>query len=383
MKPQRRILCVILAGGKGSRLGVLTDHRVKPSLRVAGSYRLIDVALSNVANSGLSDVWIVEQYLPHSLNQHLSGGRPWDLDRIHGGLHLLAPFTGATGEGFAEGNSDSLWRHRERIAGFEPDLVVVLSADHLYALDVRDVVATHERHGAALTMVTTRTDADPSDHGVVVTDDEGVVTEFAYKPDEPADDLVAVEVFCFDGPALLEALDLLHERLGGLGDYGEDLVPYFVAQHRTVEHRLEGYWRDMGTPESYWIAHQQFLDGTGARLDDPAWPVRSAQPQLLPARVLAGAQVADSLLAPGSHVAGTVRRSVVGPGVVVEAGAVVEESVLLDGVHVASGVTLRRCLVDDGARLAQPGVVGEADAVTVIGPDGQVDASVAGDPSAD
>ena len=361
-----RTLCVILAGGKGSRLGALTDRRVKPALRVAGTYRLIDIALSTIVHSGLDDVWIAEQYLPHSLNLHLGNGRPWDLDRVRGGLEVLAPFEGSEGEGFAEGNSDTIWRHHERLREFGADCIIVLSADHLYTLDLRDVLATHAEHGAELTMVTTRTDEDPSNYSVVQTSDDGRVTDFAYKPDEPRGDLVAAEVFCFDAALLITALEELHARPEGLGDYGDDLVPWFVERGRTVEHRLDGYWMDMGTPETYLRAQLQLIDGDGARLDDPEQPVLTAQPQLPPARVDDGAVVVDSLLAAGSRVAGEVQRSVVGPGVVIDAGAVVEESVLFDDVHVGTGVHLRRCIVDDGVRLIEPGSRGGVDEVTVI-----------------
>ena len=366
MRPPRT-LCLILAGGKGSRLGALTERRVKPALRVAGSYRLIDVALSTIAHSGLEDVWIAEQYLPHSLNAHLAGGRPWDLDRVRGGLQILAPFEGGEGEGFAQGNSDTLWRHHERLREFDADCIIVLSADHLYTLDLLDVLATHTSRGAELTMVTTRTDEDPSSYSVVETSQDGSVTGFDYKPQEPSGDLVAAEVFCFDASLLMDALEELAEREDGLGDYGEDLVPWFIARGRTVEHRLDGYWMDMGTPETYWRAHMQLIDGDGARLDDPARPVLSAQPQLPPARVADGAAVVDALLSPGSRVAGEVRRSVVGPGVVIEAGATVVESVLLDGVRVGAGVRLTRCIVDEGLHLAGPAAHGGADEVTVLG----------------
>lgn len=172
-----RTLAIVLAGGKGSRLGSLTDDTVKPALPFAGPYRLIDIALSNLAHSHISDVWIAEQYLPHSLNDHLAQGRPWDLDRLHGGLQVLAPFEGATGEGMAQGNSDTLWRHRERIRSF--------GADHV---------------------------------------------------------LVAAEVFLYRAQTLLDALDELGGETGGLGDYGEDLLPHLVSTRLVVEHRLDGYW---------------------------------------------------------------------------------------------------------------------------------------------
>lgn len=369
-----KVLAVILAGGEGSRLHELTDDRVKPALRFGGTYRLIDVALSNLAGSGITDVWIVEQYLPHSLNDHLANGRPWDLDRHRGGLQLLAPFTGATGEGFAEGNSDSLWRHRKRIAGFGADIVLVLSADHLYTAALDEVVAGHVEAGADLTIVTTRTSGDPSQHAVVRSSPDGSVTDFDYKPGEPASDVVATEIFCFDAGELTSALDHLHDELGSLGDYGEDLVPWFVEHRRTRVHAFDGYWTDMGTLASYWRAHMELLDGTGLELDDPERPIRSAQPQLVPARVTGGAEVADSLLSPGSRVSGRVRHSVIGPGVVVDEGASLLDCVVLDDAHIGSGVHLQGCIVDVGARVSEPGERGGPSRVTLVDSRGDVSA---------
>lgn len=345
---QPRILTVILAGGAGGRLGSLTDTRAKPAMPVGGSYRLIDVPLSNLHNSGLSDVWIVEQYEPKSLNDHLVSGRPWDLDRTNGGLRVLPPYQGSDGEGFAQGNADALYRQVDYIREYDPDLVLVLSADHLYRLDYRDVIATHLEAGAALTVVTNRVTNDPSEHGVVEASD-GVVTGFEYKPEKPKTDLIAAEIFLYDAETLLDSLEELVERDGRLEDYGDQLLPYLVAKEKVVEHRLEGYWRDMGTPESYHQAHMDLLDGHGMVFDDPAWPILSASPRRLPAFVGAAARVETSLLAPGSRVDGVLSRSVVGPDCEIEAGAEVHGCVLLDGVRVSSGARLRNMVVDSGA----------------------------------
>lgn len=366
-----RMLAIVLAGGAGSRLDALTDHRTKPAVRVAGNYRLIDVALSNLANSHVRDVWVVEQFLPHALNEHLSNGRPWDLDRTHAGLRILAPFTGGTGEGLPEGNSDSLWHFRRQIASFEPELVLVMSADHLFTLNLTDVVDTHRDAGADLTIVTTRHDGDASRYGVVKVGTKGVIEEFWYKPEEPPTDLVVTETFCFDGPALLTAL----EELGGedgLDDYGEDLIPHFVENHTVVEHRLEGYWQDIGTLSAYWRAHMELLDGTGVDLDDPEWPIFTAPPQLVPARVGSSAEVAESMLASGSVVKGVVRHSVIGPSVQVEEGAHLEDCVVLDGARIGAGVHLSGCIVDEGAQLEGPMEVRTKDCVTLINGAGEV-----------
>ena len=373
-----RILTIILAGGTGGRLGALTKHRAKPAMPVAGSYRLIDVPLSNLHNSGLSDVWIVEQYKPKSLNDHLVSGRPWDLDRTNGGLRVLPPYQGGEGEGFAEGNADALYRQADYIRDYDPDLVLVLSADHLYRLDYRDVVATHEAAGAALTVVTTKINNNPSDHGVVEAGD-GEVTGFEYKPKKPKTNRIAAEIFLYDADVLLAAMDELMEKQGRLEDYGDQLIPFLVQTEKVAEHQLDGYWRDMGTPRSYHQGHLDLIDGRGLSFDDPAWPILSAAPRRLPGYVGDGAQVSGSLIAPGARVDGSVRRSVIGPGTVVEAGADLESCVILGDVRISSGARLRNAIVDAGAVIGGgtelDGAQLDPDAgVVVVGADGAVDA---------
>ncbi len=350
---QPRVLALILAGGTGGRMGVLTDHRAKPALPVGGTYRMIDVPLSNLHHSGLSDVWIIEQYQPKSINDHLSSGRPWDLDRTNGGLRVLPPFEGRDGGGFAEGNADGIHRQAEFIREYAPDLVLVLSADHLYRLDYRDVMQTHSDSGAVLTMVTTRFDGDASNHGVVDAED-GMVTGFQYKPDQPATDLVAAEVFLYDASTLLDTLDLLKSEDGELQDYGHQLVPHLVKNATVAEHRLDGYWLDLGTPENYHRAHMDLVRGRGFDFDDPEWPILTGAPRRAPAFVAAGSRVENSMLAAGSTIHGHVVSSVIGPGAVVSAGAVVRDSVLLEGVNVGAGAELSGVIVDSGAEI-EPG----------------------------
>ncbi|SDD87353.1 glucose-1-phosphate adenylyltransferase family protein [Auraticoccus monumenti] len=363
-----RVLALVLAGGRGGRLAPLTDHRAKPALPLAGSHRLVDVVLSNLTHSGISDVWVVEQYLPHSLNDHLANGRPWDLDRTRGGLVVLPPYQGTEGEGFADGNADALARQAPLVAEADPDLVLVTSADHLYTLDFREVVDTHLEAGADLTMVTTREAPDPSQHGVVEVED-GRVTGFAYKPERPASDVVATEVFLYDTRVLLAAVETLVESGTELGDYGDSLVPYLLAHHTVVEHRLPGYWRDLGTVPSYHQAHQDLLAGRGVELGDPRWPVLTSVTDPRPVRVEQATELRRSLLGGGAQVSGTVRDSVVGQGCVLEPGCVVEDAVLLDGVVVRSGVTVRRAVVDSGAVLTEDRVGG--DEVLVVDRDGE------------
>lgn len=363
------MLTVILAGGKGSRLGSLTKYRAKPVLPFGGTYRLIDFALSNCVHSGLSDVWVLEQYELHTLNAHLASGRPWDLDRTRGGLQVLPPFTseGSDDARLASGNAHALHVNAPLLREYRPDVMVVLSADHVYRLDLAEVVSHHLDKNASVTMVTTRVPEGETPHrfGNVVADEDGRVTDFAYKPDEPLSDLVTTEVFVYDAPHLFDALDRLAQE-GDLTDFGHELIPALVHEGRAFEYRFDGYWRDVGTLDAYWEAHQQLLDEKLPPLDDPDWPTLTYHVPRSAARVEQGAVVADSLVASGCRLAGRVERSVLSPGVVVEAGATVKDSVLLNDVVVRAGATVRRAVIDEGACIDENAVVGSDGEVTLV-----------------
>ncbi len=397
-----RILAIVQAGGAGGRMDVLTMERAKPALPFAGSYQLIDFPLSNLVNSGVEDVWLSVQYQASALEEQVRNGRPWDLDRTRGGFRLLVPQQGTGSldeEGFARGNADELFRLRDQIRNDAPDLVLVLSADHVYRLDFRDVVDTHRDKGAEVTMVVTDIEGvygeDPADHAVVELNRLGRVTSFAYKPEKPASSTVATEMFLYEPDVLIEVLEQLHHEQSdepdegdddvgdsGLGDFGDLLIPKFVDRGKVYGHRLESYWRDLGQPHHYLNAHLELVR-RGTELFDGDWPVRTQQPQREPAYVETGARIEDSLLSSGSVVGGTVTRSVIGPGVVVEDGAEVLESVLLGDTVVRSGARVARAIVDarcellDGARVGGDGVpLDDADAIPIVGSDSTVSTSL-------
>lgn len=353
-----RTVALILAGGRGGRLAPLTDHRPKPAVPLAGHYRLIDVPLSNLVNSGIRDVWIVEQYLPGLLNKHLAAGRPWDLDGTRHGLRILPPSQGDVADGFSRGNGHALYQQLSALENEDVDTVVVLSADHVYHLDVSEVLAAHRRRGSDLTVVTTRIDGDPSRFGVVESDGDERVTAYSYKPEDPAGDVVATEVFVFDVAALRAACTALTE--GGsaqdsdgteLGDYGETIVPYLVDHAVAHEFRMTGYWRDLGTIDSFFQAHMDLIDRVGIDLGRVDWPMITNLSQSSPARIDARATVTDCLISPGAVVAGEVEHSIIGPGVVVEHGASVRRSVLLGAVTVPAGADLESVIADHGAEI--------------------------------
>ena len=393
-----KILAIVQAGGAGGRMDVLTLERAKPALPFGGSYQLLDFPLSNLVNSGIDDVWLSVQYQASALQDQVRNGRPWDLDRTGGGLRLLIPQQGTGSldeEGFAHGNADELYRLRDDIRGSGADLVLVMSADHVYRLDYRDLVDTHRAKDAEVTLVVTDLDGvyaeDPGDHAVVEVNRLGRVTSFAYKPDQPASSTVATEVFLYRPDVLVEMLEKLHHELSdephegdddigdtGLGDFGDLLLPRFLDRGKVYAHRLDGYWRDLGQPHHYLNAHLELVNGE-AGLFDRAWPIRTQQPQREPAYVVKSARFEDSLLSAGSRVAGTVVRSVIGPGVVVEEGAEVVESVLLGDTVVRSGARVTRSIVDTGCELLDGAVVGDADvalddadAIPIVGRDSTV-----------
>ena len=377
--PRTKVLAIILAGGQGGRMGVLTERRAKPALPFAGVYRLIDFSLSNCVHSGIQDVWIVEQYEPHSLNDHLANGRPWDLDRTYGGLQVLPPYQQRDGDdgGFSQGNADAIYRHRAFIRELDPELLLVLSADHVYKLDYNEVVERHRERKADVTLVTTRVPREEASRfGVVEVDGEGRLTGFEYKPEEPRNDVVTAEIFVYGARKLLETLEKLAESTEegeSLKDFGHELIPSLVRDGNAWEHRLEGYWRDVGVIDSYWQGHMDLLDDRpGLQLDDPGWPILSYGTWRLPARIEASARVEGSLVSPGCRISGKVVRSVLAPGVVVEEGAEVRDSVVLYDVTVRSGASVARAIVDDRAEVGEGAKVGKKGEIALVGPGEQV-----------
>jgi glucose-1-phosphate adenylyltransferase len=366
-----RVLVLVLAGGAGGRLELLTEQRAKPAVPFAGVYRLIDFPLSNCQHSQIADVWVSIQFHPTSLHDHLANGRPWDLDRTFGGLLTLPPFQGTERGGWHTGTADSLWRNAELVREFDPDALVVVSSDAVYKLDYREVVDAHLGSGAEVTMVTTEVAADDaSRYGIVEVGDDGRIADYAYKPDEPRTTTATNEVFVFTPGPTLDRLEALADAAGedGLDDLGSQLLPDQTKDGLARAYPLQGYWRDVGTVPAYWQAHRDFLaPEPPIDLDDPAWPLHTRGGRHSAARILAGAEIEDSLLSGGIHVAGTVRGSVLSPGVLVEKGATVVDSVLLPGARVRAGATVTRAVLDDRVEVGERAEVGGDGEITLVG----------------
>jgi glucose-1-phosphate adenylyltransferase len=366
-----RILVLVLAGGAGGRLELLTEQRAKPAVPFAGVYRLIDFPLSNCQHSQIADVWVSVQFHPTSLSDHLANGRPWDLDRTAGGLLTLPPFQGTDRGGWHTGTADSLWRQADLVREFDADALVVVSSDAVYKLDYREVAEAHLGSGAEVTMVTTEVaEDDASRYGIVRMGEDGKVTDYAYKPEAPATTTATNEVFVFSPGPTLDRLEGLADEAGegGLEDLGDQLLPAQTRDGLARAYPLDGYWRDVGTVPAYWQAHRDFLaEHPPVDLDDPAWPVHTRGGRHSAARLLRSAEVEGSLISGGTRVAGTVRGSVLSPGVVVEEGATVVDSVLLPGVRVRAGATVTRAVLDDLVEVGAEAAVGGDGDIALVG----------------
>jgi glucose-1-phosphate adenylyltransferase len=351
-------------------MDVLTRERAKPALPFGGVHRLIDFALSGLVHADLADVWVSLEYQVTSIDDYLSGGRPWSLDRNRGGFRRIVPQTGtgpATESGFAHGNGDLLLRMSADIEAFGARTLVVCSADHVFNMDLAPVIEEHVAAGRVATVLTSEvTKKDASDNVVVLAGPDGTVAGVEHKPSRPSAGTVATEIFVYDTEVLLATLRDLRRELSaetddddsGIGDFGEHLLPRLVETGKTVAVPLTGYWRDVGQPSLYLQSHRDLLAGRVDVFDHPGRPVISHWPDRPAARVRAAGECRDSMLSPGADVAGLVAGSVLGPGVVVEKGAEVHDSVVMQDCVIRAGAVVRTAVLDERCEVLAKSRVG-------------------------
>ncbi|HLL79035.1 MAG TPA: glucose-1-phosphate adenylyltransferase [Ktedonobacteraceae bacterium] len=332
-----KVLAVILAGGQGERLSLLSHKRAKPAVPFAGKYRIIDFALSNCVNSGITDVAVLTQYRPHSLHDHIGVGKPWDLDRQQGGVRLLQPYMGRQESDWYSGTADAVYQNLSSIMETRCDYVLILAGDHIYRMDYGPMIAFHQQHGAAATLGAVMVPLEEGHRfGILETDAEARVVSFEEKPKQPRGTLGSMGIYVFDRDTLIRVLteDARPAESGGTPtqhDFGHNIIPSMVARgERVYAYPFTGYWQDVGTIQSYWEAHMALLsDRPAFDLYDPSWVIHTRSEERPPAHLRSGAQVINSLISHGCIIAGKVERSVLSPGVIVEEGAVVRDSILL------------------------------------------------------
>lgn len=350
------VLTLILAGGAGERLSILSQVRAKPGVPFGGKYRIIDFALSNTVNSGLTDVGILTQYAPRSLIDHIGVGRPWDLDRSRGGVALLQPYIGrGRSRDWYRGTADAVLQNLEFIADRDPELVLVLAGDHVYKMDYRPFIALHRETGADATCAVRTVPIEEAHRfGILDVATDGRVTAFIEKPADPPSNLVSMGVYVFSWPLLRDLLS--PDRV----DFGRDILPWMVDEGRRVfAYEFGGYWQDVGTVESYWATSLDLLsDDPGIELNDLGWLVYTRSEERPPARIGADARIERSMISHGCVIDGTVEHSVLSPGVRVAAGATVRDSIVMFDSVVEEGAVLDRVIVDKEASIGPRARVG-------------------------
>ncbi|HLH63357.1 MAG TPA: glucose-1-phosphate adenylyltransferase [Ktedonobacteraceae bacterium] len=348
-----KVLAIILAGGQGERLSLLSQKRAKPAVPFAGKYRIIDFALSNCVNSDITDVGVLTQYRPHSLHDHIGIGKPWDLDRQKGGIHLLQPYVGRKESDWYSGTADAVYQNLGFILESRCDYVLILAGDHIYRMDYRPMIAFHQQHRADVTLGAVVVPlAEGHRFGILETDAEGRVASFEEKPRQPRGTLGSMGIYVFDRDTLIRVL-IEDARAGENGistqhDFGRNIIPAMVEhKERVFAYPFMGYWQDVGTIHSYWEAHMKLLDDPPSfDLYDPSWVIHTRSEERPPAHVYSGAQIIGSLISHGCIIKGHVESSVLSPGVIVEEGAVVRNSILLFDTVVGAGSIVDHTITD-------------------------------------
>lgn len=362
-----RTRAVILAGGEGSRLGTLTAKRTKPAVPFAGKYRIIDFTLSNCVNSGIFDVMILAQYRPHSLIDHIGAGGPWDLNReFTGGVRMFSPYKARGASDWYLGTADAVQQNFLFIKSNKPDLVLILSGDHIYRMNYRKMIDFHINNEAELTMATITVDiTEASRFGIIGFDNNQRVTSFVEKPDEPPTDQANMGVYLFNREILDRALWEDHERNESSHDFGKDILPRLIAEGKRVfAFPFTDYWMDVGTVDSYWSAHMDLLDyPPSLDINDRDWVIHTRTEERPPTRIHSDAIVKDSLICDGCEISpgAKVIRSVLSPGVKIKSGALVNESILLTDVIIDEKSIVKRAILDKRVHISENAKLGDQD----------------------
>jgi glucose-1-phosphate adenylyltransferase len=385
---------VILAGGEGSRLGALTVKRTKPAVPFAGKYRIIDFALSNCVNSGIIDLMVLAQYRPQSLIEHIGSGAPWDLNRdFTGGIKILTPYKARNDSDWYAGTADAVQQNFGFIKQGSPDLVLILSGDHIYTMDYEPMISFHRDHEADLTMgVITVPLEEASRFGILATDEKYRVTSFVEKPKKPPSTLANMGVYLFNREVLDKVLWEDRQRKDSKHDFGKDILPRMIKSNaRVFAFPYSGYWMDVGTLESYWQAHMDLLSPSPAlKLYNRSWIIHTRTAERPPARFPAKGNIYASMICDGCFIeeGAVVESSVLSPGVIVRSGAVVRESILINDTEIKPGAVVERAVLDkqvvveEGARVGW-GITDQNIRIALVGKSSTVPAGYVIEPEAE
>lgn len=362
MLPKQEVVAMLLAGGQGSRLGVLTRNLAKPAVPFGGKYRIIDFPLSNCVNSGIETVGVLTQYQPLELNDYIGNGQPWDLDSNNAGVHVLPPYQKQKKTDWYKGTANAIYQNIPFIERYNPDYVVVLSGDHIYKMDYSKMLNFHKEKNAACTIAVYEVPmAEASRFGILNTNEDGSIYEFDEKPKKPKSNKASMGICVFTWEKLRKYLEEDENDPKSQNDFGKNVLPAMLnAGESMFAYRFEGYWKDVGTIESLWESNMDLLDpNIPLDLNDPEWRIYSRNPVMPPHYVAKGATIQNSLAAEGCNVYGTVDFSVLFAGVYVAPGAVVRDSIIMPGSRIEEGATVQYAIVAENSVVGANSVVGQ------------------------
>ena len=353
---KKEMIAMLLAGGQGSRLGVLTRKVAKPAVAYGGRYRIIDFPLSNCINSGVDTVGVLTQYQPLRLNQHIGIGIPWDLDKKNGGVTILAPHVkvGDSGEWF-NGTANAIYQNIDFIDSYDPEYVLVLSGDHIYKMDYSEMLRCHKENGAAATIAVMEVPMDEASRfGIMNTEAGDKIYEFEEKPAQPKSNLASMGIYIFTWDRLREAL-IEDNSIHPDSDFGKHIIPKMLEEGQPMyAWRFQGYWKDVGTIQSYWESNMDLIRTLPEfNLYEDFWKIYTNSDHQPPQYTAPGAKAEEALLSDGCEVYGEVYRSILGPGVIVEKGAVVKDSILMAGTVVGENSLVDKCVIDEKCKIGK------------------------------
>jgi len=367
---KNEMLAMILAGGKGTRLGKLTQNIAKPAVPFGGRYRIIDFTLSNCVNSGIKNIGVVTQYQPLVLNNHIGNGASWGLDRLDSGVTILQPYSNNEGSKWFEGTSHAIYQNIAYIESMDPEYLLVLSGDHIYKMDYEDMLAKHKKSNAALSVAVIDVPWDEASRfGIMNTDENDRIIEFEEKPEKPKSNHASMGIYIFTWARLRDVLLNSFKKDVDMYDFGKNVIPFYIKSGDNVQaYHFSGYWKDVGTIDSLWTTNMEFIDNEGdLNVRDKTWPIYSKNPITPPQFITNTARVKNSMIVDGCFISGRIEHSILAANVQVKEGSVVKDSVVMTGASIGKNVIINRAIIGENAIIGDGAVIDGTDEIAVVG----------------
>lgn len=356
---KKEMIAMLLAGGQGSRLGVLTSNLAKPAVAFGGKYKIIDFPLSNCINSGVDTVGVLTQYRPLRLNQHIGIGIPWDLDRNIGGVTVLPPYEKSDNSEWYTGTANAIYQNLEFIDYYNPESVLILSGDHIYKMDYENMLEYHKSCDADITLATYQVPwEEASRFGVVITDENNVISEFEEKPANPRSNKASMGIYIFSWKVLREALVKMKDQPEC--DFGKHIIPYCHSNGKKIcAYDFKGYWKDVGTLGSYWEANMELVDIVPEfNLYEEFWKIYTKTDAIPPQYIDASGRVSRCIIGEGTEVYGDVENSVIGSGVTIEKGAVIRNSIIMNNATIGENAYMDKAIIAENVKIGKDAKLG-------------------------